>query len=84
LPPTKRFEHIHTDIVGPLPISNGYRYCLMVVDRFSRWPEALPVENITAETMHRAQHLFRDWMTRYGVPVRITTDQGRQFEAELF
>jgi len=52
------------------------------VDRFSRWLEALPVKNITAETI--AQRLFRDWMTRYGVPVKITTDQGRQFEAKLF
>jgi len=56
--PTKRFEHIHTDIVGPLPISKGYRYCLIVVDRFSRWPEAFPMKNITAEII--AQRLFKD------------------------
>jgi len=38
LSPTKRFEHIHMDIVGPLPSSNGYKYCLTIIDRFSRWP----------------------------------------------
>lgn len=26
--PSKRFSWIHIDLVGPLPISNGYRYCL--------------------------------------------------------
>jgi len=29
--PTSRFEHIHTDLVGFLPISNGYRY-LTIID----------------------------------------------------
>lgn len=31
-----RFEHIHMDIVGPLPIDNEFRYCLTMIDRFSR------------------------------------------------
>lgn len=34
-----RFEHVYIDIVGPLPISRGYRYCLTCVDRYTRWPE---------------------------------------------
>lgn len=41
--PTKRFEYIHIDIVGPLPISRDFKYCLTMVDRFRRWPEAIPV-----------------------------------------
>ncbi|BHF80886.1 hypothetical protein SprV_0702401400 [Sparganum proliferum] len=34
--PDARFSHIHLDIVGPLPLSNGCSYLLTCVDRFTR------------------------------------------------
>lgn len=80
--PTSRFGHVHMDIVGPLPSSQGYNYCLTCVDRFSRWPEAIPVENIEATTVAKA--FLSGWVARFGPPLRITTDQGRQFESHLF
>lgn len=79
---TERFLHVHIDIVGPLPPSNGKRYLLTMIDRCTRWPEAIPLENITAEEI--AKHFYECWITRFGCPLRITTDQGRQFESELF
>lgn len=33
--PDGRFDQIHIDIVGPLPPSEGYSYCLTMIDRFS-------------------------------------------------
>ena len=80
--PDGRFRHVHMDIVGPLPVCNGFKYCLTIIDRFSRWPEAIPLSNIEAPTVCRA--FFDNWVSRYGAPETLTTDQGSQFESQLF
>lgn len=82
-PPTSaRFDHIHIDLVGPLPISNGFSYLLTAVDRFTRWPEAYLLKDISAETV--AKEFVAGYVARFGVPAKITTDRGSQFEARLF
>lgn len=81
-PPDGRFHHLHIDIIGPLPSSHGFQYCVTVVDRFSRWPEAFPVKEISADIV--AKVTYNGWICRYGAPKFITTDQGSQFESRLF
>lgn len=71
------------DILGPLPTtSSGNRYLIVIVDCFTKWVEAFPLKNIRAKTV--AGIFVNQFISRYGVPAEIHTDQGRNFESELF
>ena len=59
-----------------------WAYMLTMIDRYSRWPEAIPMHYMTAATVARA--FFNNWISRFGSPALITTDQGRQFESDFF
>ncbi|GBM98157.1 hypothetical protein AVEN_59787-1 [Araneus ventricosus] len=49
--PDARFQQIHIDIVGPLPPSDGCIYLLTMIDRFSRWSEAIPIGGMQTKTI---------------------------------
>jgi transposase InsO family protein len=80
--PSRRFSHIHVDLVGPLPASKGFTYLFTIIDRTSRWPEAIPIAATT--TVDCANALFQGWVSRFGVPAVITSDRGAQFTSSLW
>ena len=82
--PHCRFDHIHVDLVGPLPPSNGFTHFLTVVDRFSRWPEAIPLTEAQTAAAVCAQVLVAYWIARFGIPVNMSSDRGPQFTSQLW
>ena len=76
-------ERIGIDIVGPLPVTeNGNEYIIVLGDYFSKWKEAYPVPNHTAMTV--ADKVITEFICRFGCPLQIHSDQGKEFESNLF
>lgn len=74
---------IAIDIMGPLPeTDDGNQYIMVIGDYFTKWKEAYAIPNHTAMTV--ADKLVTEFICRFGTPNRIHTDQGREFESELF
>lgn len=80
--PRRRFGHIHVDIVGPLPPSEGHRYLFTIIDRSTRWPEAVAMKDATTESC--VVSLLSQWISRFGLPDDITSDRGSTFTSQLW
>ena len=80
--PPHRFDPVHIDLVVSLLSIHGCKYLLMCIDRFTRWPEVIPLPDIQATTVVAA--FVNIWISRFGVHGTITTDRGGEFKAALF
>ena len=67
------------DVCDPTP--EGFRYILVIADYFSKWTEAFPMKNKCADTV--ADILVEKIILRFGMPLVIHSDQGREFENGL-
>ena len=76
-------ERVAIDILGPLPTSvAGNKYLLIASDYFTKWVEAYAMPNQEAVTV--ADVLVKEFVCRFGVPLFIHSDQGRNFESAVF
>jgi hypothetical protein len=66
--PAAHLLHVHIDRVGPLPTSAGYTYCLTAVDRFTRWPEAIPNHG------HHSRHRGTRPTDQLDIPLRLPSN----------
>ena len=76
-------ERVHMDFLGPLPVTkNNNSYILVMVDQFTKWVECIALPSQTAEVT--AQAAVNEFFSRFGYPFQIFTDQGSNFESNLF
>lgn len=77
------FSKISIDFVGPMrPSRKGNKYLLTVLCTFTRWMEAFPTANMTAETA--AGILVEQVFSRYGFPEQVHSDNASNFRSKLF
>ena len=76
------WQTLAIDLVGPLPeTARRNKWILTVTDHFTRWQEAFPIVDATMPTI--AEVLEERIFCPYGLPERLHSDQGAQFEGEL-
>lgn len=80
--PGKPFEHLLSDIMGPLKTTkNGNKYIITLMDRATSWIEAFPLPSI--ESTQIADILIDEWITRYGTPRTLLTDHGTNYMSKM-
>ena len=69
------------DYIGPLPVSHGYKYALVIIDVYSRFPFVFPVKTLRASELCST---FKKVFALCGYPDAILTDRGSNFESSEF
>ena len=68
--------------MGLLPLSNGNKNILVIGGHFTKWYEAITLPDQTAVTT--ANDLVDHWISRFGCPHSLHSDQERNFKSKLF
>ncbi|XP_042415389.1 uncharacterized protein LOC122004592 [Zingiber officinale] len=75
------FDQWGMDIVGPFPMAPGQRrFLLVAVDYFSKWVETEALARITEDVV--IQFLWKNILCRFGIPHKLVSDNGRQFQGQ--
>ncbi len=80
--PIDIFERWGIDIVRPLPqTKDGYRYIVIAIDYFLRWPEAWPLTHANARQV--AKFIYEEIICRFSTPRVLQNDRGTHFVNEV-
>jgi hypothetical protein len=79
--PQRPREQWQIDVIGPFQKTpEGFTHIIAAVDEFSGWVELAAIKTVDARST--ALFILRDIVSRHGMPHRILTDRGSNFEAE--
>ncbi|KAH3851362.1 hypothetical protein DPMN_093842 [Dreissena polymorpha] len=74
-------ELVCTDFLKVDECKGGIGNVLVITDHFTKYAVAVPTKNQTAKTT--AEALLNNFIFHYGVPTRLLSDQGANFESEV-
>lgn len=80
--PSGRFSDLAMDYIGPLHPVRGFQYVLTVIDRYTRYPYAIPVADQSADVL--CQAFMTSVVAHIGVPEKLTTDRAKVFLSHKF
>ena len=82
IPVNGPWHRIGIDLIGPLPLTkSGNAYIITCSDYFTKWPEAAPIPDKSADTVSRFLYKV---ICRHGSPKIIQSDQGREFVNKVY
>ena len=79
--PEEPFFKVHMDILELPETPEKYKYVLLLVDQFSKWPEAFPLKRMTAKDV--AHILYTEIICRYGAFRSLITDRAKNFMSNV-
>jgi len=80
--PGAPFERWYIDLTNPHPRSDrGNLWILTCMDNYTKWAETFAIRNKEAETI--AKVLVEQVFTRFGCPLSILSDQGKEVDGRI-
>ena len=73
-------ERVAIDTIGPIDEKGKNKYIIVIIDAFTRYTKLYPAESTKAE---HALTAMLDWISQFGCPSEIVSDNGTQFVNQL-
>ncbi|KAJ8015288.1 hypothetical protein DPEC_G00024570 [Dallia pectoralis] len=78
---TRPLELVCMDFLSIEPDRSNTKDILVITDHFTKYAVAIPTSNQKAQTV--AKCLWDNFIVHYGIPEKLHSDQGRDFESRL-